>query len=140
MIREFKGEYEWLSNFSPVVIEYKGHKYPSVEHAYVAAKVDDPEWRWHCTSSHISPASIKKQGQKINIRKDWDLIKLQHMRELIDQKFDQEPYKSLLLSTGTQKIMEGNRWNDTYWGVCLKTNKGENNLGLLIAAKRLQRK
>ena len=54
------------------------------------------------------------------------------MAECVKQKFNQEPYRTKLLETGTLHIQEGNRWNDKFWGVCLKTNKGENHLGKLI--------
>ena len=29
-----------------------------------------------------------------------------------------------------------NAWNDKYWGVCLKTNIGQNNLGKLLMLER----
>ena len=45
MINEFKGDYRWLSNFEAVTITIDGNSYPSVEHAYMAAKCDDPEWK-----------------------------------------------------------------------------------------------
>ena len=48
------------------------------------------------------------------------------------QKFNQEPFKSKLLDTGDEYIMEGNWWGDKFWGICLKTNTGNNNLGKLI--------
>jgi len=39
MIKEFKGEYSWLSNFAPVNILLAGKIYPSVEHAFMSMKV-----------------------------------------------------------------------------------------------------
>ena len=44
-IREFRGEFSWLSNFYPVQIEYEGLTYPSVEHAYQAGKLINIEDR-----------------------------------------------------------------------------------------------
>ena len=38
-ITRFHGEYRFLSNFYPVKVEYDGVQYPTVEHAYQAAKV-----------------------------------------------------------------------------------------------------
>jgi len=58
------------------------------------------------------------------------------MSECIEQKFNQEPFKALLLATKNEFIQEGNRWGDKFWGFCLKTNQGENNLGKLIMKKR----
>lgn len=48
------------------------------------------------------------------------------------QKFNKEPFKSKLIATGDLYIQEGNLWNDKFWGVCLKTNTGQNILGKLI--------
>jgi predicted NAD-dependent protein-ADP-ribosyltransferase YbiA (DUF1768 family) len=58
------------------------------------------------------------------------------MEECIKQKFNQEPFKTKLLETGSKHIQEGNRWGDKFWGVCLKTNKGKNHLGRLIMEVR----
>ena len=66
------------------------------------------------------------------LRSDWELIKVSVMRELLVQKFFQSPYQNLLINTGDEYIQEGNRWGDTFWGVCLKTNTGSNNLGILL--------
>ena len=41
IINEFKGHYEKFSNFYPVIIYYQGINFPSVEHAFVAAKSND---------------------------------------------------------------------------------------------------
>jgi len=38
MIDSFKGDFRFLSNFYPVNVDYEGIMYPTVEHAYVAAK------------------------------------------------------------------------------------------------------
>ena len=35
-----------------------------------------------------------------------------------------------LMDTGDAELIEGNNWNDTFWGVC--NNAGENNLGKLL--------
>jgi predicted NAD-dependent protein-ADP-ribosyltransferase YbiA (DUF1768 family) len=58
------------------------------------------------------------------------------MANCIEQKFNIEPYRTKLLETKDEYLQEGNRWNDKFWGVCLKTNKGENHLGKLIMSVR----
>ena len=45
MITSFKEEHDFLSNFAPVSVLFEGELYPSVEHAYVAAKTTDKELR-----------------------------------------------------------------------------------------------
>jgi len=136
MIKEFEGEFRWLSNFALVPIELDGITYPSVEHAYMSAKSDDKVWKELCSNPNNSPGFVKKQSKMIKLVNDWNTKKLEIMKICINQKFNQEPFKSQLLATGTEFIQEGNMWNDKFWGICLKTNKGENHLGKLIMAKR----
>jgi len=126
-IEEFQGEYRWLSNFMPVTIVLNGITYPSVEHAYVSAKSNTEQWRKECSDVNLSSAEIKVKGRGLNVEN-----KVEVMNELLKQKFNQEPYKSNLINTASKYIQEGNRWNDTFWGVCLKTSLGANNLGKLI--------
>ena len=132
MITEFQNEYRWLSNFAPVKIKLDGLEFPSVEHAYMSAKSDDVEWKKFCSNQNNKAGDVKRQSRNITLKKDWNEIKLEVMANCIKQKFNAEPYRIKLLETGTQHIQEGNRWNDKFWGVCLKTNKGENHLGRLI--------
>ena len=131
MIKEFRGEYAWLSNFASVPILLDGIQYPSVEHAYLSAKSKDDAWKELC-ASNISAGQLKQKAYHIIVRADWERIRLDVMRECLGQKFSQNPYKRLLICTGDEHIQEGNNWNDRFWGVCLKTNRGENNLGKLI--------
>lgn len=132
MIKEFQGENRWLSNFAPVKIVLNGRTFPSVEHAYMSAKSDDPQWKALCADDLNTPGFIKKASRKIKLVDNWNEIKLSIMEECIRQKFNKEPYKTQLINTGTQELQEGNRWNDKFWGIDLKTNEGENNLGKLI--------
>lgn len=131
MIKEFQGEFRWLSNFAPVNVIYDGVKYRSVEHAYMAAKSVDVGWREFCKNTYKA-GDVKKASRNIELREDWEQIKVDVMRELLEQKFNTEPYKAMLLETCDEHIQEGNMWNDKFWGVCLKTGKGSNTLGKLI--------
>ncbi|MCR9066815.1 MAG: NADAR family protein [Cytophagales bacterium] len=132
MIKEFKNEYWWLSNFSPCEIQFNGMLFSSVEHAYMSAKSDDLDWKKFCSDSNNSPGKVKRKSKNIVLKDDWESTKIEVMRKLLKIKFSQNPYKQLLLNTENQVIQEGNRWGDTFWGVDLKTNVGDNNLGLLI--------
>lgn len=131
-IQQFKEEYRWLSNFYKVNVLFEGLLYPSVEHAYQAAKSEDPDWRKYCLNAELSPGKIKRDAKNIELRADWEEIKLQIMNQLLQQKFNKKYFKSKLLKTGKSKLIEGNYWNDTFWGVDLNTNQGENHLGKLI--------
>lgn len=45
VIDSFGGEYSFLSNFHKCKVEFEGMTYPSVEHAFQAAKNPNPEYR-----------------------------------------------------------------------------------------------
>lgn len=128
-IPSFEGEYRWLSNFVPVKIKLGGEIYPSVEHAYQAAKTLSLEERTQirlCTT----PGEAKKLGKHVSMRPHWEKLKLQIMEAILREKFKQEPYKTLLLATGNTLIEEGNYWKDEYWGIY--QGRGSNHLGILI--------
>ncbi|MBK8703358.1 MAG: NADAR family protein [Saprospiraceae bacterium] len=114
MIWKFDKEYKWLSNFAPCTIVLNGIAYPSVEHAYMSAKSDDVRWYLKCTDENIKPGAIKKMSRKILLVSNWDSIKIEVMLECLNQKFNQEPYKTLLIETGDAYIQEGNFWGDTF--------------------------
>jgi ribA/ribD-fused uncharacterized protein len=135
MIKEFQGEFRWLSNFTPVAIELDGRMFHSVEHAYMSAKSDDEGWKDFCENT-LSAGQVKKASRSITLVDNWEDIKVDIMRECINQKFNQPFLKAKLLATGDTVIQEGNMWNDKFWGVCLKTGKGQNILGKLIMEKR----
>jgi N-glycosidase YbiA len=127
-IESFTGNHRFLSNFYPSPIEYQGIRYPSVEHAYQAAKVCDGQEIQKIAISKLTTASeAKKFGRKITMRADFDQIKLRVMEELIRLKFATEPLRGRLQNTGSRKLIEGNYWNDTFWGIC--RGKGDNHLG-----------
>lgn len=133
-IKEFRDEYSWLSNFAPVSVKLDNVFYPSIENAYQAAKVLDPNDRRQFQICSASQA--KKLSKMVKIRDDWDNVKLLVMRHLCQQKFRQQPYKSKLIATGNAELEEGNSWGDNYWGVC--NGHGLNYLGKLITDVRTE--
>lgn len=128
-IVEFGGDYQFLSNFEPCRVTYDGEIYSTVEHAYQAAKTLDTQQREVIRDCETA-SKAKRFGQRVLMRDDWEKIKLGVMKELLEQKFSKEPYKSKLLGTGTMDIEEGNWWGDTFWGVC--EGKGDNHLGKML--------
>lgn len=131
MITSFSGEYDWLSNFSPVFIIYEDKRYPSVEHAYQAAKSVDKEWRKFCKNEK-RPSNVKKASRHIKVRADWGAVKISIMKELLQQKFADDIYSELLLETRDIYLIEGNTWGDRFWGVDIETGEGRNVLGHLL--------
>lgn len=132
MIKEFQGQYRWLSNFAPINIKLGNKTYASVEHAYMSMKSTSIVWKDFCAQPAVSAGQVKRESKKITLRDDWEDIKLRVMEDLLRIKFNNPEYKDLLLATGNQNIQEGNYWNDKFFGICLKTGIGENHLGRLI--------
>lgn len=141
-IDRFDGEYRFLSNFWPATCWLRDGlgDYPSVEHAYQAAKTTDLEWRKRIRSAE-SPGEAKRLGRQLPLRADWEKIKLDVMFSLVWQKFAcglGNPLPEKLLATGDAELIEGNWWGDTFWGVC--RGKGENHLGkILMEVRRILR-
>lgn len=136
-INRFADEYAWLSNFYPCEIKMDGLVYPNVESAYVSAKVVDKKEkaRIHKLSLQYPPGYIKKVGRSVNMRQDWDGIKLEVMEECLKQKFALgTELAKMLVATGERELIEGNTWNDRYWGVC--NGVGRNHLGKLLMKRR----
>lgn len=129
-ITEFSGKYRWLSNFWPSPVEFEGLLFSNVEAAYVAAKTTCLETRKKIQAIS-SPSECKKFGRGIELRSNWDDIKVEVMRSLLQQKFTKSsPLADRLIKTGNCQIIEGNYWGDTFWGVC--KGSGQNNLGKLL--------
>jgi ribA/ribD-fused uncharacterized protein len=132
-ITHFAGhQYRWLSNFFLITVDYEGERYPSVEHAYQAAKTNDKKHK-RIIRMAGSAAQSKVFGRQAPRRPDWDQVKLQVMETLLRAKFDRDMHPDMrqrLKDTGDAELIEGNWWNDTYWGVC--KGVGENHLGKLL--------
>lgn len=137
---QFRGEYAFLSNFysSKVVhVEstepYRQLVFPSVEHYYQAMKSTSFEDQM-AISQASSPAEAKRMGRKINIRPNWEHIKVQVMKNGVWQKFKDKSLANKLISTHPQEITEENTWGDTFWGTC--NGHGTNVLGQILMETR----
>lgn len=134
MISEFRGPTRWLSNFHECQIEFEGMLFPSVEHAYMAAKTLDPHVR-RTIAALPTPKEAKAAGRTVVLRPDWEHIKLKVMFALVYQKFtDHLSLRDKLLATGDEDLVEGNNWGDTFWGQV--DGVGENHLGQILMTVR----
>lgn len=128
-IRGFFGRWRWLSNFWPAEVWYQGVTYPTVEHAYQAAKTVSPIER-QVIRACPTPGGAKRLGKGVNQREDWDTVKIPIMLNLLRQKFAQEPLRSRLLATESNPLIEENPWGDRFWGI--SQGEGHNMLGRLL--------
>lgn len=110
--------------------------YPSSEHAYQAAKSLDMQVRLS-VAGKATAAAAKSAGSALVLRSDWDEVKLQVMYDILWDKFTRhDDLREKLLATGAEDLVEGNTWNDTYWGVC--RGVGLNHLGRILMRIRIE--
>jgi ribA/ribD-fused uncharacterized protein len=118
-IKSFSGEYSFLSNFYPAKVIYMGVLFPTVEHAYVAAKNPTRDFVLSIAALPVTKAAVaKKMGQRTKIRSDWDQVKLSIMETLLRQKFNEGELQKALIGTDNDQLIEGNWWHDNFWGGC----------------------
>lgn len=128
-IRDFHGPYAFLSNFYTVNIPYQGKTYPSVEHAFQAAKCVHESDKIRIQQAP-TPGIAKRIGRRVSLIPHWDETRISVMETLLREKFKDPVLQNRLIKTAPATLIEGNHWNDTFWGVC--NDVGENHLGKLL--------
>ena len=119
IIYYFRKEYDFLSNFHPAPIKINGITYPSSENAYMAAKTEDLDLKKHIST--LSAEDAKRLGRELKLRPHWEDIKVMEMQIILHHKFIQHPeLGDRLINTGNSLLIEGNWWNDNFWGVHMK--------------------
>jgi len=131
VISSFRGKHNSLSNFSNHMVTINDVIYRTSEHAFQAAKATNEEDRAYVASAPTA-AEAKKRGRQIKLRPDWDLVNINIMIEILCAKIDQNrDVYDMLIGTGDAILIEGNTWNDKYWGAVFENGEwvGENHLG-----------
>ena len=141
IIKDFRGKYYFLSNFSPSKIEYDGYTYENAEAAFHAQKNSSTFYKY--MMQFQDPSTAKKEGRKVRLREDWEEVKDNIMYEIVKAKFTQDKLlRNKLLATKDAMLIEGNTWHDNYWGVCScdrcknKAHIDSNNLGEILMRVR----
>ena len=136
-ITSFTGGNRFLSNFYPVTVALDGVKFPSVENAYQASKYISAVWHRFTECDAAGAKRLSRGLSKVYLYPNWQGFKVDVMRYLLLQKFAEGSELSRrLMHTSPRRLIEGNTWNDTFWGVC--NGAGENMLGELLMARREQ--
>jgi len=125
--------HRWLSNFWNQEVNFGNIKFPNAEAAYQAAKSEDKEV-WKQFSKLQTGQEAKKLGRTIKMRSDWETIKLNVMKQVVHQKFQNHWLRLALLSTEHHHLEEANTWGDIFWGTV--NREGQNHLGKILMAER----
>lgn len=159
VIPEFRGKYYFLSNYHTARMTWRGIEFTSGEQAFAYAKtffaIDDKPSNHNGEfvsegeyfQAHIlkaqAPGEAKKLGRQVKINvAEWDKMKIQYMREIVHAKFrtGEGDLVGQLINTGACMLVEGNNWNDTFWGRCKDKNTGKmvgfNTLGVILMEER----
>lgn len=129
-------EYGCFSNFSPHPVRMDGRLWPTVEHYFQAQKFAGTA-REEEIRRAASPAQAKQLGndRSAPLRRDWESVKDQVMRDALLAKFRQhDELRRILVSTGDARLIEDTD-QDRYWGDG-DDGRGRNRLGQLLMEVR----
>lgn len=143
VVTEFRGDHAFLSNYDQhEAFLWRNEYFTSGEQAFAYAKTfystgpDTTDLAKKILASK-SPGAAKKLGRAAPLDLTiWDGgHKVAIMREIVHAKFSGVPeYAGKLINTGAMMLVEGNDWNDTFWGRC--NGKGLNTLGVILMEER----
>lgn len=134
-ISDFRCRYRFLSNFYQCPILYDGITYQSAETAFQAQKSESRKRREDFST--LLPSEAKYLGRKVKLRPDWEEVKENIMKEIVQAKFTQNPeLMEMLIQTKGKTLIEGNHWHDNIWGKCFcgkcRDKEGKNLLGKFL--------
>ncbi len=135
-IISFTGKNNFLSNFYPAPITYCGLSGPTLEHVYQASKTTVKAQASHILRCETAALAKAAGARVVDLRPDWNSKRVEIMYGLLQLKFAIPTLREKLLATGDAHLVEGNTWNDTFWGVC--DGEGLNMLGLLLMQVRYE--
>lgn len=165
-INRFINDYDFLSNFYEIPVFFEGLRYRNSEAAFQAAKclALDSDIEVYLDHHHLkidqvdedlrakikdiltlqlrmpftrmSASEAKKAGRTCSLRKDWEEHKEEIMLKIVRNKFTEPALACKLLNTGNARLIEGNTWGDTTWGMV--NGKGQNLLGKILEKVRLE--
>lgn len=134
--KPFRGSLSFCSNFYPhyMPVNMNGHIVRATSESWYQAKkcvdLDDA-----LAILGMEPAEAKRLGRKVQIRPDWDEVKVTIMRKILQVKFSDPELLCRLKATAPEELIEWNHWHDTFWGRCYcdrHQNTGQNWLGRLL--------
>lgn len=131
IIDRFDGQYRFLSNFYEAPLLFRGLVFENAEAAFHSQKCPQQAKQFQ----GLNASQAKRLGRQVVMRPDWDKVRDQVMYEVVFEKFSQNSeIREHLIATGEAMLVEGNTWNDRYWGVC--NGIGQNKLGKILMRVR----
>src|SRR5262245_6143831 len=130
------GEHGFLSNFLQVPIRLKGQSWPSSEHYFQAQKFAGTRHEAEIRRAG-TPAIAARLGRdrRKPLRRDWESVKDDVMRDAVRAKFTQHPdLREALVATGDALLVEHTEQDD-YWGDG-GDGHGQNKLGRILMQVR----
>ena len=125
------GRWEALSNWFPATVVWSGKQYPSVEHAFQAAKAAAEPEQAEAIRKAASPKEAHALGQALSLPPTWERQRLKLMETLLRDKFRRDSaLRERLLRTENKNLIANNKWGEAFWGV--SGGNGGNNLGKLL--------
>ncbi len=134
------GAHACFSNFADIPVSYEGLTYRCSEGAYQAQKTLDVAQRANFVN--LAGKEAKALGRSMELRPDWDSVKLQIMFNIVGNKFSfnnhlgkaNDEAAEALVDTRNAVILEDTTgWKDNLWGKDFNTGDvGHNWLGLCL--------
>lgn len=134
--RNVKGSGDILSNFFPCVINFRGRRYRSAEHAYQHSKamfLGDLELAEEIYSA-VEPSEAKRFGHMLKRRqgqtarfRNWEMKKRDLMRDVLWAKSQQVPlFRDELLKTQNQRLTHILPYSqDRFWATHYTNKEGK---------------
>ena len=129
-------EHGYMSNFAHYQIKIGRKVYKTSEHFYQSQKYKGTSWETKVkNAAGAMEAARLGRDKKGPLRKDWEQVKDNVMREAVEAKFRQHPeLTQKLLETGDARLIEHTE-NDAYWADG-GDGTGKNMLGVILMEVR----
>ena len=130
-INIFRCNFDFLSNFYNAPFYFNSIRFENAEAAFQAQKEPARTKEFE----KLTGSEAKRLGRRVNLRSDWNAVRVNIMQQIVLEKFTQNNnLAERLMRTQDRKLIEGNAWNDTFWGVC--NGRGQNKLGVILMTVR----
>lgn len=135
-----RAEHGYMSNFARYEVKMNGKTYKTSEHYYQSQKYKGTAWETKvCKAGGPMEAAEIGRDKSGPLRRDWESVKDNVMREVVEAKFRQHPaLAKQLLETEDAKLVEHTE-NDSYWADG-GNGKGKNMLGIILMEVRAKLK